>query len=52
MTAGHRLEEVARIARNAPYGARGKLVASHFGISHGYARQLISQASRDGFQTR
>ncbi len=46
--AGNRLDEVARIARSATFGHRGKAVADWFGVSPSYARQLISKASAAG----
>lgn len=48
-SARNRLDEVARIARSADYGERSRTVADWFGISVGYARQLISQAAAAGY---
>jgi hypothetical protein len=48
--ANRRLGEVARIARAAEYGQRARAVADWFGVSIGYARQLISSAGKAGHE--
>jgi hypothetical protein len=50
-SAASRLNEVARVAREAAYGKRTATVAEAFDVQPGYARQLIGRAKAAGFQT-
>ena len=47
--AANQLDVVARIVRAAPPLGRGRAVAEWFGVTSGYARQLISSAAKAGY---
>jgi hypothetical protein len=47
-SARQRIDELARVWKQAPARAKGRTVAEHFKISRGYAAILIGEARRKG----